>query len=98
MGKPVGANPKEPAMKTLLMFATSVAILAAAPYAAQAQQTTIRDSRGSTVGTATQSGNTTTFRDTRGSTTGTATTSSSGQTAYRDNRGSTVGTSTGPRR
>jgi hypothetical protein len=27
-------------MKTLLMFASAVAVLAAAPYAAQAQQTT----------------------------------------------------------
>ena len=30
-------------MKNLLMFATAVAVLAAAPYAAQAQQTTFRD-------------------------------------------------------
>jgi hypothetical protein len=78
-------------MKTLLMFATAVAVLAAAPYAS-AQQTTIRDSRGSTIGTATRSGNTVTFRDSRGSTTGTATTLGN-QTTYRNNRGSTVGTS-----
>jgi hypothetical protein len=83
-------------MKTLLMFATAVAVLAAAPYAS-AQQTTFRDSRGSTVGTATRSGNTVTFRDSRGSTTGTSTTLGS-QTTYRDNRGSTTGTSMGPRR
>jgi hypothetical protein len=78
-------------MKTLLMFATAVVILAAAPYAS-AQQTTIRDSRGSTIGTATRNGNTVTFRDSRGSTTGTATTLGN-QTTYRNSRGSTVGTS-----
>jgi hypothetical protein len=77
-------------MKTLLMFATAVVVLAAAPYAS-AQQTTIRGSRGSTVGTATRSGNTVTFPDSRGTTTGTATTL--GQTTYRNSRGSTVGTS-----
>jgi opacity protein-like surface antigen len=80
-------------MKALLALAASVAILAAAPYAALAQQTTIRDSRGSTIGYASQSGNVTTFRDAGGSTTGTATRSQSGQTTFRDNRGSTVGTS-----
>ena len=37
-------------MRLLLVFATSVALLAAAPYATT-QQTTIRDSRVSTVGT-----------------------------------------------
>ena len=78
-------------VKTLLMFAASVAVLAAAPYAS-AQQTTIRDSRGSTIGTATRSGNTVTFRDGRGSTPGTATTLGN-QTTYRNSRGSTVGTS-----
>jgi hypothetical protein len=41
------------------------------PAAAQ-NQTTFRDSRGSTIGTATRTGNTVTFRNTRGSTTGTA--------------------------
>ena len=64
---------------------------------AGAQQTTIRDSRGSTIGTATRTGNTTVFRDSRGSTTGTATTLGN-QTTYRNSRGSTVSTSTGPRR
>ena len=48
-------------MKTLLVFTAAVVVLAAAPYAS-AQQTTIRDSRGSTIGTATRSGNTVTFR------------------------------------
>ena len=76
-------------MKTLLMFAAAVAVLAAAPYAS-AQQTTMRDSRGSTVGADTRSGNTVTFRDSRGSTTGTAT---GNQTTYRNSRGSTIGTS-----
>ena len=56
----------------VLAFATSVAILAAAPYAS-AQQTTFRDSRGSTIGTATTLGNQTTYRDNRGSTVGTST-------------------------
>jgi hypothetical protein len=79
-------------VKILLMFAAAVVVLAATPYA-WAQQTTIRDSRGSTVGTATRSGNTVTFRDARGSTTGTSTTLGN-QTTYRNNRGSTVGTST----
>jgi hypothetical protein len=83
-------------MKTLLMFATAVAVLAVAPYAA-AQQTTFRDSSGSTIGTVLRSGNQVTFRDSRGMTTGTATTLGT-QTTYRNSRGSTVGTSTGPRR
>ena len=78
-------------MKTLLVFTAAVVVLAAAPYAS-AQQTTIRDSRGSTIGTATRSGNTVTFRDSRGSTTGTATTLGN-QTTYRNFRGSTGGTS-----
>ena len=78
-------------MKTLLVFAAADVVLAAAPCAS-AQQTTIRDSRGSTIGTATRSGNTVTFRDSRGSTTGTATTLGN-QTTYRNSRGSTVGTS-----
>ena len=79
-------------MKLLLAFATSVALLAAAPYAANAT-TIIRDSGGRTTSTATTSGNQTTFRDAGGRTTGTATRSESGQTTYRNNRGSTVGTS-----
>ena len=83
-------------MKTLLMFATAVAVLAVAPYAA-AQQTTFRDSRGSTVGAASRSGNQVTFRDTRGTTTGYRPLAL-GQTTYRTSRGSTVGTSTSPRR
>ena len=83
-------------MKTLLMFAPAVAVLAVMPNAA-AQQTTFRDSRGSTVGTASRWGNQVTFRDSRGSATGYSTTSSSGQTTYRNSRGSTVGTSTSPR-
>ena len=81
-------------MKLLLAFATSVALLAAAPDAANAgEQTVIRDSGGRTIGTATSSGNQTTFRDAGGRTTGTATRIESGQTTYRNNRGSTVGTS-----
>jgi hypothetical protein len=79
-------------MKLVVMFLTALAILAAAPYANAQNQTTFRDSRGSTIGTATRSGNTVTFRDSRGSTTGTSTTLGN-QTTYRNSRGSTVGTS-----
>lgn len=83
-------------MKLLCMFATAVAVLATTPYAF-AQQTTFRDSRGSTIGTATRMGNTTVFRDSRGSTTGTST-RTGGTTVFRDSRGSTTGTATFPRR
>jgi hypothetical protein len=69
----------------------------AVPAKAQ-NQTTFRDSRGSTTGTATRSGNTVTFRDSRGSTTGTATRSSNGTTTFRDAGGRTTGTASGPRR
>jgi hypothetical protein len=78
-------------MKFVLMFLTALTILAAAPYAYAQNQTTFRNSSGSTI--ATRSGNTVTFRDSRGSTTGTATTLGN-QTTYRNSRGSTVGTST----
>jgi opacity protein-like surface antigen len=81
-------------MKLLLAFATSVALLAAAPYAAHAgDQTVIRDSGRRNVGTATTSGNQKTYRDVGGRTTGTATRSESGHTTYSNNRGSTIGTS-----
>jgi hypothetical protein len=73
-----------------ILIATATLVALAMP--AVAQQATIRDSRGSTIGTATRSGNTVTFRDSRGSTTGTATTLG-GHTTYRNSRGSTVGTS-----
>jgi hypothetical protein len=77
-------------MKRILL-ATATLIALAMPAAAQ--QTTIRNSSGSTIGTATRSGNTVTFRDSRGSATGTSTTLGN-QTTYRNNRGSTIGTST----
>ena len=83
-------------MKRLLMI--TAALVALTVQASAQNQTTFRDSRGSTVGTATTNGNQTTFRDSRGSTTGTATRNNGGTTTYRDNRGSTVGTSTGPQR
>jgi hypothetical protein len=78
-------------------FLLITAALVAFSVSAAAQQTTFRDSRGSTIGTATRdSQGTTVFRDARGSTTGTATTSGN-QTTYRNSRGSTTGTSTRPR-
>jgi predicted aconitase with swiveling domain len=76
-------------MKRILIATATLAVLATQ---AAAQQTTIRDSRGSTVGTATRTGNTTVFRDARGSTTGTATRTGN-TTVFRNSRGSTVGTS-----
>jgi hypothetical protein len=79
-----------------ILIATATLVALAMPAAAQ-NQTVIRDWRGSTVGTATRSGNTVTFRDSRGSTTGTATTLGN-QTTYRNSRGSTTGYSTGPRK
>ena len=82
--------------RVLIVAATLIAL--AAPAAAQNTQTTFRDSRGSTIGTATRNGDTTVFRDSRGSATGTATTTPGGQTTYRDPRGSTVGTSSRPAR
>jgi hypothetical protein len=75
-----------------ILIATATLVALAMPAAAQ-NQTVIRDSRGSTIGTATRSGNTVTFRDSRGSTTGTATTLGN-QTIYRNSSGSTIGTST----
>jgi hypothetical protein len=57
-------------MRTIPIVALTLAMLTTA--SAQ-NQTTFRDARGSTTGTATRSGNTTTFRDSRGSTTGTTT-------------------------
>jgi hypothetical protein len=86
-------------IKIILVLAALVAgmsMLHSVPAAAQ-NQTTFRNSSGSTIGTATRSGNTVTFRDSRGSTTGTST-SLGNQTTYRNARGSTVGTSTGARR
>jgi hypothetical protein len=76
-------------MKSLLTIAALVGALCT-PAIAQ-NQTTFR---GSTIGTATRSGNTVTFRNSRGSTSGTATTLGN-QTTYRNSRGSTTGTSTG---
>jgi hypothetical protein len=83
-------------MKHLLMIAAALLTLTSAAMAQN--QTTFRDSRGSTTGTATRNGDTTVFRDAGGRTTGTATRSSSGTTTFRDARGRTTGTSSGPRR
>jgi hypothetical protein len=82
-----------------LAIATALAVLVAAPAAAQNHQTTFRDSRGSTIGTATTNSNgTTTFRNGSGQTTGTAMRDSYGTTTFRNNLGQQTGTATGPRR
>lgn len=82
-------------MKTML---ASILLTSIAAAGAQAQQTTFRDSRGSTIGTATRSsGGVTTFRNNRGSTTGTATRDSSGTTVFRNSRGRTTGAASGRR-
>ena len=68
-------------------------------HTANAQQTTFRNDRGQTTGTAaTDSGGQTTFRDAGGRTSGTSSTDSQGTTTFRDSSGRTVGTSTAPRR
>jgi hypothetical protein len=81
----------------IALAALVLGMLAVRSFAHAQNQTTFRNSSGSTVGTATRSGNTVIFRDSRGSVTGTATTLGN-QTTYRDSRGSTTGTSTAPRR
>ena len=75
-----------------------LAIILAASTA-HAQQTTIRDASGRTIGTVTTDSNgTKTFRDGSGRTTGTATTDSNGTTTFRDASGRTTGTASGRRR
>lgn len=81
-----------------LTFAVVVTVTVLAAYAQQSPQSVFRDASGSTIGTATKSGNTTTFRDNRGRTTGTATTDSQGSTTFRDSGGRTTGSASGPRR
>jgi hypothetical protein len=77
---------------------TVIAFVLAFTASAQAQQSTIRDERGRTIGTVTtDSAGNKTFRDSRGRTTGTASTDSSGTTTFRDSRGRTTGTASGPR-
>jgi hypothetical protein len=61
-------------------------------------QTTFRNDRGQTTGTAATTGNQTSYRDDRGRTTETATVDSAGTTTFRDSSGRTVGTATAPRR
>lgn len=63
------------------------------------QPTVFRDSRGSTIGTATKDNNgQTTFRNTTGQITGTANTNSNGTTTFRDRSGQTTGTAQRPSR
>ena len=64
---------------------------------ARAQQTTFRNERGQTTGTAATTGNMTTYRDGQGRTVDTGTTNG-GTTIYRDSSGRTTGTATAPRR
>jgi hypothetical protein len=79
-----------------LIVAIIVTIAFLTKARAESPQSTIRDSRGATIGTATQNGNTTVFRDSRGATTGTATVDSQGNTVFRDSRGATTGTASNP--
>ena len=80
--------------KRVLLLGFLLWLLATLAGAAQAQQTTFRDSRGSTIGTATRdSQGTTVFRDARGRTTGTASRDSGGTTTFRDAGGRTIGRS-----
>jgi hypothetical protein len=82
------------------LFVLALSMLVPIVYAKAADaQTTFRDSRGVTTGTAsTDSQGNTTFRDSRGSTTGTASTDSQGNTTFRDAGGRTTGTASGGRR
>jgi hypothetical protein len=77
-------------------IALCVTILLAMITAAAAQnQTTFRDGRGQTTGTATTDSNgQTTFRDAQGRTTGTAATNSNGTVTFRNEKGQTTGTAT----
>ena len=79
-------------MKYLSAFVLLAALVT--PAAAQ-NQTTFRNERGQTTGTATRDSNSnTTFRNERGQTIGTSSTNSSGVTTFRNERGQTIGTST----
>jgi hypothetical protein len=85
----------------VFVFIVTFAILATSAAAQQSPQTTLRDSSGRTVGTATtDSQGTVTFRDSGGRTTGTATFSNQGNagntTTFRDAGGRTTGTTTAP--
>jgi hypothetical protein len=82
---------------TALVLIASVAAAVLVTTAAHAQ-TTFRNDRGQTIGTAATNGNQTTYRDDRGRTTGTATVDSAGTTTFRDSSGRTVGTAAAPRR
>jgi hypothetical protein len=103
---------RNPATRAIAVIVVGVAILFALSASrwcgvlgvcivssAHAQQTTVRDASGNTVGTiTTDSAGTRTFRDSSGNTTGTATRDSAGTTTFRDSRGRTTGTASGPRR
>ena len=86
-------------MKILLMFATAVAVLAAAPYAS-AQQRSFYDGRGSFAGSSVTRGNSTSVYDRQGRFDGSIIRNSNGTSSYYDGRGRFTGssTSTGPRR
>jgi hypothetical protein len=83
----------------LILVALVLFTIAAIGIASAQNQTTFRDGRGQTIGTATHENNgTTTFRNTTGQITGTANRDSNGTTTFRDRGGSISGTATGPRR
>jgi hypothetical protein len=86
-------HPRQPPpMKLLLMFATAVGILAAAPCAL-AQTRSFYDQRGSFAGSSVTRGNSTSVYDARGSFAGSAIRNSNGTTSFFNGRGSFVGSS-----
>jgi hypothetical protein len=95
-------KPRNPTtMKHLLMLATGIGILAAAPYAsAQTATRSFYDQRGSFAGSSVTRGNSTSTYDARGSFAGSAIRNSNGTTSFYNGRGSFVGSrvNTGPRR
>jgi uncharacterized SAM-binding protein YcdF (DUF218 family) len=99
----LGYNNREPDQKaravTVAVVAAILILTVLYNSIGHAQQTTVRDSSGRTVGTvSTDSQGTRTFRDASGRTTGTATRDSSGTTTFRDSQGRTTGTASGNRR
>jgi hypothetical protein len=89
------ATKEDHAMKMLLMFATAVGILAAAPYAsAQTGSRSFYDGRGSFAGSSVTRGNSTSVYDRSGRFDGSIIRNSNGTTSYYDGRGRFTGSST----